>query len=32
MTPDIELANWFRQRALRTPERLALRFEGRDWT
>ena len=32
MTPDIGLANWFRQRALRTPERLALRFEGRDWT
>ena len=32
MTPDIGLANWFRQRALRTPERVALRFEGRDWT
>ena len=32
MTPDIGLANWFRQRAARTPERLALRFEGRDWT
>ena len=32
MTPDIGLANWFRQRALRSPERLALRFEGRDWT
>jgi fatty-acyl-CoA synthase len=32
MTPDIGLANWFRQRALRSPERLALRFEGADWT
>ena len=32
MTPDIGLANWFRQRALRTPERRALHFEGRDWT
>ncbi len=32
MTPDIGLANWFRQRALRTPERKALHFEGRDWT
>jgi len=32
MTPDIGLADWFRQRALRSPERLALRFEGRDWT
>ena len=32
MTPDIGLANWFGQRARRTPERLALRFEGRDWT
>ncbi len=32
MTPDIGLANWFRRRALRTPERYALRFEGRDWT
>ena len=32
MTPDIGLANWFRERALRTPERKALRFEGRDWT
>ncbi len=32
MTPDIGLANWFRERALRTPERRALHFEGRDWT
>ena len=32
MTPDIGLANWFRERALRTRERKALRFEGRDWT
>ena len=32
MTPDIGLANWFRERALRSPERLALRFEGREWT
>ncbi len=32
MTPDIGLANWFRQRALRSPERTALRFEGRTWT
>ncbi len=32
MTPDIGLANWLRERALRTPERRALRFEGRDWT
>ncbi len=32
MPPDIGLANWFRQRALRSPERKALRFEGRDWT
>ncbi len=32
MTPDIGLANWFRQRALRTPERKALHFEGRTWT
>ena len=32
MTPDIGLANWFRQRALRSPERKALRFEGHDWT
>ncbi len=32
MTPDIGPANWFRQRALRSPERKALRFEGRDWT
>ena len=29
MTPDIGLANWFRERALRTPERKALHFEGR---
>jgi fatty-acyl-CoA synthase len=32
MTPDIGLANWFRERALRTPERRALHFEGRDWS
>jgi fatty-acyl-CoA synthase len=32
MTPDIGLANWLRERALRTPERKALHFEGRDWT
>ncbi len=32
MTPDIGLANWFCERALRTPERRALHFEGRDWT
>jgi fatty-acyl-CoA synthase len=28
----VELANWFLQRSLRTPERLALRFEGESWT
>ncbi len=32
MTPDIGLANWFRERAVRSPERRALHFEGRDWT
>jgi len=32
MTPDIGLANWFRQRALRSPERRALHFEGRTRT
>ncbi len=32
MTPDLGLANWFLQRSLRTPERLALRFEGATWT
>ena len=32
MTPDIGLANWFAQRALRTPERSALSFEGTTWT
>ena len=32
MTPDVGLANWFLQRSLRTPERLALRFEGETWT
>src|SRR5215470_2405329 len=26
--PDISLGNWFYQRSLRTPERLALTFEG----
>src|SRR5947209_19277012 len=28
MQPDINLANWFLQRAMRTPERRALTFEG----
>src|SRR5271166_625962 len=32
MKPDIGLANWFARRALRTPERTALHFEGRTWT
>jgi fatty-acyl-CoA synthase len=32
MTPDIGLGHWFAERALRTPERKALHFEGRDWT
>ncbi|RBP02884.1 fatty-acyl-CoA synthase [Roseiarcus fermentans] len=32
MTPDIGLANWFRERSVRTPERRALHFEGRDWS
>ncbi len=32
MTLDLGLANWFLQRSLRTPERLALRFEGATWT
>jgi len=32
MTPDIGLSHWFAERALRTPERKALHFEGRDWT
>jgi fatty-acyl-CoA synthase len=32
MRPDIGLAHWFARRALRTPEREALRFEGRTWT
>ena len=32
MAPDIGLASWFRERALRTPERKALHFEGRVWT
>jgi hypothetical protein len=31
-TPDIGLANWFLQRALRTPERTALAFEGQTWS
>jgi fatty-acyl-CoA synthase len=30
-TPDIGLANWFLQRARRTPERTALAFEGEAW-
>lgn len=32
MAPNIGLANWFVQRALRTLERRALSFEGRTWT
>ena len=32
MTPDVGLANWFRERSARTPERKALHFEGRDWS
>ncbi|MET3844402.1 AMP-binding protein [Bradyrhizobium sp. OAE829] len=32
MSPDIGLANWFYQRAQRTPERKALTFEGVTWT
>jgi fatty-acyl-CoA synthase len=32
MTPDIGLGNWLYQRALRTPHRKALTFEGRTWT
>jgi fatty-acyl-CoA synthase len=32
MTPDIGLANWLHERALRTPERKALHFEGQFWT
>jgi fatty-acyl-CoA synthase len=32
LRPDIGLANWFAQRASRTPERKALHFEGRTWT
>ncbi len=32
MAPDIGLANWFRLRAQRTPERAALAFEGDRWT
>jgi len=31
-TPDIGLGNWFHQRAVRTPEREALRFEGTTFT
>ena len=31
-TADIGLANWFLQRALRTPERAALGLEGRSWS
>lgn len=30
--PDIGLGNWILQRALRTPERKALVFEGQTWT
>jgi fatty-acyl-CoA synthase len=32
MTPDIGLGNWLYQRALRTPHRKALTFEGATWT
>lgn len=32
MTPDVGLGNWLFQRALRTPERTALTFEGESWT
>ena len=32
MKPQIGLSHWFAQRALRTPERKALHFEGRTWT
>lgn len=32
MTPDIGLGNWLYQRALRTPHRKALTFEGTTWT
>jgi fatty-acyl-CoA synthase len=31
-TPDIGLANWFLQRALRAPERAALAFDGQTWS
>ncbi|MSP02580.1 MAG: long-chain-fatty-acid--CoA ligase [Acetobacteraceae bacterium] len=31
MTPDIGLGNWLYQRALRTPGRAALTFEGTTW-
>ena len=31
-SPDIGLANWFLQRALRTPERTALAFESKTWS
>ena len=32
MTPDIGLGNWLYQRAIRTPDRNALTFEGETWT
>ncbi len=32
MTPDIGLGNWLYQRALRTPHRKALTFEGTTWS
>jgi fatty-acyl-CoA synthase len=32
MTPDIGLGNWMHRRALRTPDRAALTFEGATWT
>ncbi len=32
MAPDIGLGNWLYQRALRTPHRKALTFEGTTWT
>jgi fatty-acyl-CoA synthase len=32
MVPDIGLGNWFHQRALSSPKRKALTFEGTTWT
>lgn len=31
-TPDVGLANWFLQRSLRTPERVALALDGQTWS